>query len=126
MILHFILALLHVLTIVIDWHRHDFLVREHKVDAFKFHHDLGIVAEVGMNIAVDVLLLFEDDIVSGNEKQKSYANQPDRPCYELEKSSYMPAGIEAFDAIPRVQIQRVKQYVSVLILELRLLVRIEI
>ena len=126
MILHFILALFHTLTIVLDWHRHDFLVREHQVDAFKFHHDLGIVAEVGMNIAIDVLLLPQNGIVSGNEKQKPYANQPNRPCYELEEPSYMSAGIEAFDTIPRVQIQRVKQYVSVLILELWLLVRIEI
>ena len=76
MILHFILALLHVLTIVIDWHRHDFLVREHKVDAFKFHHDLGIVAEVGMNISVDVLLFPQNGIVSGNEEQKSYSHNP--------------------------------------------------
>lgn len=64
MTLHFILALLHVLTIVIDWHRHDFLVREHEVDALQFHHDLGIVAEVGMNITVDVLLISQNGIVS--------------------------------------------------------------
>ena len=126
MILHFILALFHTLTIVLDWHRHDFLVREHKVDALQFHHDLGIVAEVVMNIAIDALLLSQNGIVSGNEKQKPYSNNPYRPCHELEKASYMLAGIEALDAIPRVQIQRVKQYVSILILELRLLVRIEI
>ena len=111
MILHFILALLHVLTLVIDWHRHDFLVREHKVDALQFHHDLGIVAEVGMNIAVDVLLLSQNGIVSGNEEQKSDADQPDRPCHELEKASYILTGIEALDTIPRVQIQRAQQYV---------------
>ncbi|MCQ2095656.1 MAG: hypothetical protein MJY59_02810 [Bacteroidaceae bacterium] len=126
MILHFILALFHALTIVIDWHRHDFLVREHKVDAIQFHHDLGIVTEVGMNISVDALLISQNSIVSGNEEQKSDADQPDRPCHELEETSYMPAGIEALDAIPRVQIQRVQQYVFVLILELWLLVRIEI
>ena len=38
----------------------DLLVREHEVDTFKSHHYLVIVAEVGMNITVDVLLLLKD------------------------------------------------------------------
>lgn len=71
------LAFLHVLPVLFDKHRFDFLIREHKVNTFKFHHDLGIVAVVHMNIAVDVLLLLKDGIVSGNEEQKTEANQPD-------------------------------------------------
>lgn len=63
-------ALLHVLTIVFDRHRHDFLVREHEANAFQLHRDLVIVAEVGMNISIDVLLLLEDCIVSGNDYGK--------------------------------------------------------
>ena len=57
-----------------------------------------------MNIVVDVLLLLKDGIVSGDEKQKSEANQPDSPCNSLEEPSYMLAGVEALEAIPRVQI----------------------
>ena len=86
-VLRLLLALLHVLTIVFDRHRHDFLVREHEVNAFQLHRDLVIVAEVGMNISIDVLLLLEDCIVSGNEKQEPDANQPNRPSYELEEAS---------------------------------------
>ena len=73
----FLLPFLHVLTILFDWHNHDFLVREHEADAFKFHCNLGIVTEIRMNIAIDVLLLAKDSIVSGNEEKKSEANQPD-------------------------------------------------
>ena len=62
------LALLHILPILFDRHRHDFLVREHDVDTFKLHRDLGIVAEVRVNIAVDVLLLLKNGIVPGNEE----------------------------------------------------------
>jgi len=58
-----------------------------------------------MNIAVDALLLLKDGIVSGDEEQKSEANQPDRPCNSLEEPSYMLAGVESFEAIPRVQIE---------------------
>ena len=57
-----------------------------------------------MNIAVDVLLLLKDGIVSGDEEQKSEANQPDGPSNSLEEPSYMLAGVEALEAIPRVQI----------------------
>jgi len=79
-----------------------------------------------MNIAVDVLLLLKNGIVSGDEEQKSEANQPDRPCNCLEEPSHMLAGVEALEAIPRVQIQRVQQYMSALILELRLFIWKEI
>ena len=57
-----------------------------------------------MNIAVDVLLLVKDGIIPGDEEQKAKANQPDRPCNNLEESSYMFAGVKALEAIPRVQI----------------------
>jgi hypothetical protein len=52
-----------------------------------------------MNIAVDVLLLLKDGIVSGDEKQKSVDIQPDRPCNSLEEPSYMLAGVEALEVI---------------------------
>ena len=79
-----------------------------------------------MNIAVDVLLLLKNGIVSGDEEQKSEANQPDGPSNSLEEPSYMLAGIEALEAIPRVQIERVQQYMSALILEFWLFVWKEI
>ena len=71
------LALFHVLPVIFDKHRLEILVREHHVDTFKFHRNLGIVAVVRMNIAVDVLLFLEDGIVSGDEEQKTEANQPE-------------------------------------------------
>jgi len=71
------LALIHVLPVLFDRHRLEILVREHEVDAFNFHHDLGIVTEVCLNIAVDALLLLKNGIISGDEEQKSEANQPD-------------------------------------------------
>ena len=37
------LAHLHVLPVLFDRHRLDFLIYEHKVNAFQFHHDLDIV-----------------------------------------------------------------------------------
>ena len=79
-----------------------------------------------MNIAIDVLLLLKDGIVSCDEEQKSKANQPDRPCNSLEAPPYMLAGVEALEAIPRVQIERVQQYVSARILEFWLFVWNEI
>ena len=57
-----------------------------------------------MNIAVDVLLLLKDGIVSGDEEDESEADQPDRQCNSLEEPSHMVAGVEALEAIPRVQI----------------------
>ena len=57
-----------------------------------------------MNIAVDVLLLLKDGIVSGDEEDESEADQPDRQCNSLEEPSHMFAGVEALEAIPRVQI----------------------
>lgn len=72
----FFLTLLHVLAVLSDRHRLDFLAREHEVYTFKFHHDLDIVAVERMNIAVDALLLLKDGIVSGDKEQKSEANQP--------------------------------------------------
>ena len=73
----FLLPFLHVLTILFDWHNHDFLVREHEVNTFEFHCNLAIVTEILMYIAIDVLLSPKDGIVPGNEEQKPKANQPD-------------------------------------------------
>ena len=67
-ILRLLLTLLHVPTIVYNRHRHYILIREHEVNAFQFHHDLVIVTVVGMNIAIDVLLLLENCIVSGKRR----------------------------------------------------------
>ena len=78
------------------------MIREHQVDTFQFHHYLDIIAEIRMNIAVDVLLLLKDGIVPGDEKQEAKANQPDRPCNSPEEPSYMLAGVEALEAIPRL------------------------
>ena len=103
-IFRLLLALLHVLTIVFDRHRLKILIREHEVDTFQFHHDLFIVVEVGMNIAVDVLLLLENGIVSGNKEQKSDADQPDRPSKSLEEPANMVVEINSQATIPRVQI----------------------
>ena len=71
------LTLLHILPVLFDWHRHNFLIREHEIDTFKFHHDFGFIAVVRMKISVDALLLLKDGIVSGNEEDESEANQPD-------------------------------------------------
>ena len=71
------LALIHVLPVLFDRHRLEILVREHEIDTFKLHHNLGFIAVVRMNIAVDVLLLLKDGIVSGDEEQQSETNQPD-------------------------------------------------
>ena len=65
------------LPILFDRYRLALLVREHQVNTFKFHHNLDIVTEVRMNIAVDALLLLKNGIISGDEEQKSEANQPD-------------------------------------------------
>ena len=73
------LALLHVLPVLFDMYRLGLLVWKHKIDTFKFHHDFSIVAEIRMNVAVDVLLLLKYGIVSGDEEQESETNQPDWP-----------------------------------------------
>ena len=67
-LLRLFLALLHILPIIRNRDGIDILVGEHKVNAFQFHTHFGIVTKVGMDIAVDVLLLLEDGIVSGNEE----------------------------------------------------------
>ena len=64
-----LLSLLHVLSIVFDRHWLYVLIREHEIDTFKLHSHLGIIAEVGMDIAVDVHLLLKDCVISGNEEQ---------------------------------------------------------
>ena len=98
------LAFLHILPVLFDRDRLDLLVWEHEVNTFQLHRDLGIVAEVRMDIAVDAMLLLKNGIVSGDEEQESETNQPDWPCNSLEEPSYMFAGVEALEAIPRVQI----------------------
>ena len=118
--------LTHVLTIVFNRHRHDILIREHEVNAFQFHHDLVIVAEIGMNIAIDVLLLLENGIVSGNKEQKSDADQPDRPSKSLEEPAHMVVEINSQATVPRVLVKRFQQYVTFLVLELWSFQRIEI
>ena len=124
-VIRFLLAFLHVLTIVIDRHRFKILIREHEVDAFQFHHDLFIVAEIGMNIVVDILLLLENGIVSGNEEQESNANQPDRPSKSHEEPAHMVVEIDSQTTVPRVQIQRFQQYMTFHVLELWSFQRIE-
>ena len=49
-----------------------------------------------MNIAIDILLLLENGIISGNEEQKSDAYKPDWPCNQLEEASNMLAGIGSY------------------------------
>ena len=108
-VFNLLLALLHVLAELVDRHWHDFLVGEHEVYAFQFHRDLFIVAEVGMNIAIDVLLLLKDGIVPGYEEQKSDTNQPDRPSNCLEEPSYMLVKIDTQTTFVKQSVLYIKQ-----------------
>lgn len=71
-----------------------------------------------MNIAIDVLLLLLNGIVSGNEEKESDTNQPDRPSKSLEDPAHMVVEIDLQRTVPRVQVQRFQQYVTFLVLEL--------